>query len=121
MSPTSAVHSEYALELVKIAWDGAGARIVAVYADGTAEVWDVETETKQLILADPLREATEWVTGGDKVDIIAAEDDRLPRVYYTSMEHLLGIACQRAVRNMTREEWGQYMGDEPHRETCPLE
>jgi hypothetical protein len=28
------------------------------------------------------------------------------------------LACQRANRNLTPEEWGQFFGDEPYRETC---
>jgi hypothetical protein len=28
-------------------------------------------------------------------------------------------ACVIANRNLTREEWWKYMGDEPYRKTCP--
>jgi WD40 repeat protein len=30
-----------------------------------------------------------------------------------------GTACGIAGRNLTREEWSQYLGNEPYRETCP--
>ena len=28
-------------------------------------------------------------------------------------------ACQKANRNLTQEEWGQFFGSEPYRPTCP--
>jgi WD40 repeat protein len=28
------------------------------------------------------------------------------------------LACQRANRNLTQEEWQQFFGEEPYRETC---
>ena len=35
------------------------------------------------------------------------------------MEDLINEACSRLTRNLTREEWKQYLGDEPYRKTCP--
>lgn len=32
---------------------------------------------------------------------------------------LVAEICQRLPRNLTREEWRQYLGDEPYRATCP--
>jgi WD40 repeat protein len=36
-------------------------------------------------------------------------------------EDLIAEACSRLNRNLTREEWKQYLGDEPYRETCPCQ
>jgi WD40 repeat protein len=35
------------------------------------------------------------------------------------LESWLEKACQRANRNLTREEWNRYFGDQPYRATCP--
>jgi WD40 repeat protein len=35
------------------------------------------------------------------------------------LEHWVDIACQRANRNLTQQEWRRYFGDEPYRVTCP--
>jgi WD40 repeat protein len=38
----------------------------------------------------------------------------------TEVEPYLELACSRAVRNFTRAEWGQYLGeDNPYQPTCP--
>jgi hypothetical protein len=33
-------------------------------------------------------------------------------------EDLMDEACRRLPRNLTPEEWRQYLGEEPYRETC---
>jgi WD40 repeat protein len=55
----------------------------------------------------------------DESRILTASGDRTVRQWYTRMEDLLLAACQQVPRNMTREEWGQFMGDEPYQLTCP--
>jgi hypothetical protein len=32
---------------------------------------------------------------------------------------MIRLACERLTRNLTREEWRQYLVDEPYRATCP--
>jgi hypothetical protein len=39
--------------------------------------------------------------------------------YYTRRADLLAAACQRATRNLTWQEWQQYLPGEPYRQTCP--
>jgi hypothetical protein len=34
-------------------------------------------------------------------------------------DHLVAEACARVTRNLSQEEWTQYLGDEPYRQTCP--
>ena len=34
-------------------------------------------------------------------------------------EDLIAEAQRRLTRNLTEEEWRQYLGDEPYRKTCP--
>lgn len=34
-------------------------------------------------------------------------------------DDLISEACNRLVRNLTVEEWKQFFGDEPYRQTCP--
>jgi hypothetical protein len=36
-----------------------------------------------------------------------------------SHKDLIDEACARLTRNLTPEEWRQYLGDEPYRKTCP--
>jgi hypothetical protein len=32
---------------------------------------------------------------------------------------MIAEACDRLGRNLNREEWRQYLGNEPYRKTCP--
>jgi len=43
----------------------------------------------------------------------------MARVWLWRPEDLIAEACARLPRNLTREEWQQYIGDEPYRPTCP--
>ena len=51
--------------------------------------------------------------------IVSGGDDGIARVWYWYPENLIDLACTRLTRNLTREEWKQYLGDEPYRATCP--
>jgi hypothetical protein len=42
------------------------------------------------------------------------------RVWLLHPPDLVAEACTRALRNLTLEEWEQYVGDEPPQPTCPL-
>ncbi len=35
------------------------------------------------------------------------------------LQNLINEACSRLTRNLTADEWKQYLGDEPYRKTCP--
>jgi hypothetical protein len=41
------------------------------------------------------------------------------RVWLWQPEDLIADACTRLPRNLTQEEWQQYVGAEPCRPTCP--
>lgn len=54
---------------------------------------------------------------GDKL-VAVFRDGRVFK-WEMDLESWLELACQRANRNLTQEEWGQFFGDEPYRATCP--
>ncbi len=47
------------------------------------------------------------------------ENDRAIEVAGTRPADAVAAACEKAGRNLTRNEWRQYLGDEPYRLTCP--
>jgi WD40 repeat protein len=99
-------------------WNGDESLILTASWDGTARVWDAAMGEERFRLAHDDR-VTQATWNGDERLILTVSGNTVYQ-YYTRMEDLLRAACQRALRNMTREEWGRFMKHEPsYRATCP--
>ena len=56
---------------------------------------------------------------GDTYDAaIASYDGRIYR-WETDPERALDFACQLAGRNLTEDEWAEFLPEQPYREVCP--
>jgi WD40 repeat protein len=97
-----------------VEWNRDESRILTIGDDSTSRVWDAETGDELFALSGDL---AEWSSDGSRV--LTAGKDGTVRQYFARMENLLEAACQRAVRNMNRDEWHRYMSGESYRETCP--
>jgi WD40 repeat protein/DNA-binding SARP family transcriptional activator len=106
-------------EVHQAVWNGEESRILTASTDGTARVWNAETGAELFTLSGHTDAVNQAVWSGDDSRILTASSDGTVRQWYAWMEDLLEAACQRAPRNMTREEWGEFMKDEPYRPTCP--
>jgi WD40 repeat protein len=51
--------------------------------------------------------------------LVTASGDGTAQVWLWRPEDLIDAACNRLTRNLTPEEWQQYLSDEPYRKTCP--
>jgi hypothetical protein len=49
---------------------------------------------------------------------IASHDGHVYR-WKTDPDRALGFACQMAGRNLTEDEWAQFLPAQPYREVCP--
>ncbi len=99
-------------------WNSDETLILTISNDSTARIWDADTGTQLIILSghtDGILHA-EW--NSDETRILTDSYDGTVRQYYTQMEDLLRVACERVPRNMTEEEWQHFMKDEPYRPTC---
>ena len=100
-------------------WSPDGTRIATASQDGTARVWDAVSGQGLASLTghtDSVQHVA-WNAAGTR--IVTASADGTARVHYLLRKDMLDAACQRAVRNMTKDEWKRYMGDQPYCETCP--
>lgn len=46
-------------------------------------------------------------------------EDKTVQVWFLRQDDLIAEACRRLPRNLTEQEWGEYLGDEAYRKTCP--
>ena len=63
------------------------------------------------------------LTEGSSLVTVVSSHPEVPnsvaRVWLWRPEDLIASACARLTRNLTLEEWRNYIGDEPYRPTCP--
>ena len=85
--------------------------------DHTARVWEVNTgrEIARVTHDDSVR--TVMFTQ-DGRNLVSASNDFTARVWLLWPDDLISEACSRLTRNLSLDEWRQYLGDEPYRQTC---
>jgi hypothetical protein len=71
---------------------------------------EVEQHTAAIIRLDLDRDERFLVTGSH---------DKKARLWDLRLEELVKVACRTAGRNLTKEEWQLYMGNQLYQRTCP--
>ena len=56
---------------------------------------------------------------GDSHDVSIASYDGTVYRWETDVERAIDFACQMAGRNLTEEEWAEFLPTQPFREVCP--
>lgn len=89
--------------------------------DGTARIWDIKSTRK---LPTVLDDHHDWVMtaafnkSGSK--IITGSKDSYIRIWQTDPKNLAARICAMVSRNLTLEEWNEYVGESiPYQKTCP--
>jgi WD40 repeat protein len=103
-----------------------GSALMTSTADGTTHVWDLGTWKESLRIPPPGRkDTTAAFTVNGLVAIFQGSDDRRAGdtglwVLPTSSDEFVNEACRRIARNLTPDEWTQFVGPEVGRPTrCP--
>jgi WD40 repeat protein len=101
-------------------------RYLASIVGDNLQLWDVKTRSLlNRHRRPPLKKLERWfieskgLSFSPNSKIIAAGIQGNIILYNTDIDLLMKNACKSAGRNMTREEWKEYMGDRPYRLTCP--
>ncbi|WP_422358490.1 WD40 repeat domain-containing protein [Reichenbachiella sp.] len=96
-------------------------RILTASRDGTVRVWDIFDSKKFPIVLD---DHNDWVMtacfdqSGNK--ILTGSKDKTIRIFNLDFEWMADRLCQYISRNMTSEEWHDYVGHNfPYEDTCP--
>lgn len=96
-------------------------RILTASRDATVRVWDIFDSKKFPIVLD---DHNDWVMtacfdqSGTK--ILTGSKDKTIRIFNLDFEWMANRLCQYVNRNMTSEEWHDYVGHNfPYENTCP--
>jgi WD40 repeat protein len=107
--------------VTSVAFSPGGARLASGSGDGTIRVWDVKSGRP---VGEPMQGHQGWVLSvafsPDGMRLASGSQDQTIRLWDLSIEPWKTNACRIANRNMTKEEWKQYMGDpKDYHKTCP--
>ena len=103
-------------EVTTVMFSADSTRVMTGSADGAARVWAAATgrEIARMQLPGPVLAIA--VSPDEKCLATASND---VRTWFLRPSDLLAETCRRLTRNLTREEWGQFVGAEPYSATCP--
>jgi len=100
------------------AFSPSGSVLATASDDGTAGLWDPRTGQSLAILRHGDK-VFELVFSSDGSRLATGTDGEMAYVWRVHTQDLADQACQIAGRNLTSEEWAQYLGGQPYRKTCP--
>jgi predicted Ser/Thr protein kinase len=99
-------------------WNADESRILTASEDSTVRLWDAVTGAELAILSDHTSTVYQAIWNADESRILTSAYSG-SRQYYTRLDDLIAVGCQRSTRNLTQAEWQQFMGEQPYRATCP--
>jgi WD40 repeat protein len=99
-----------------------GELLVSGADDGGVSLWDASTLDLLGTVypphrGEPVPASAQFI--GDTHDVtIASHDGRVYR-WETDLDRAIDFACAMAGRNLTEDEWADFLPDQPYREVCP--
>jgi WD40 repeat protein len=97
--------------------------------DGTIRVWEVQALLEAKFQANPIVLQERGHTGfirslafnKDGTILVSGSDDQTIRLWTLKTEILAEMVCQKVWRNLTEEEWKDFVGEElPYEATCHI-
>jgi len=86
--------------------------------DYTSTIWEVNSR-RQLMRVTHEKNIEAVTFSADGLFLVTGSEDQSVRFWLWQSESLIAEAQSCLTRNLTQEEWRQYMNDEPYRKTCP--
>lgn len=95
-----------------------GKYVLSGSADGEVRVWEITTEL-EIASVTHNYEITSVAFSPNGKYVVSRSVDGIVRVWYWQIDNLVTEVCKRLPRNLTHEEWAQYIGNESYKATCP--
>jgi WD40 repeat protein len=116
------IDSQADLSLTNLAFSQDGHWLALGSSDGKVRLWDLNAP-------DPAASAVDLPGHPGSITALTFEPsgrwlftagaDGTVKRWRLRREDLVDLACRTAGRNLTPDEWEQYLGGEPNRKTCP--
>ncbi len=119
---SSAVLQGHEGNIAAIAVSLDGHWLVTGSLDNTARIWDIganKPKTDSVVLRGHGEHITNVAISADGQWLVTGSADRTLRLWDLRLDRLIQAACRTAGRNLTREEWQQFLGEVPYHKTCP--
>lgn len=94
-----------------------GAYVATACRDGTAGIWETTTD-RQLARLEHQSSVYACTFSPDGKYLITASDNHQIGIWLWRPDDLIREANRHLTRNLTKEEWQLYVGNEPYRKTC---
>ena len=90
--------------------------------DGTVRLWNLDDPTAPPIEVFDVGTANLVQTFSPDGSVVASyeRDNRFIRLSIADTANLADMVCERVWRNLTRDEWWQFVGSVGYQATCPL-
>jgi WD40 repeat protein len=95
-----------------------GSYLATASWDNTASIWNIlKSQQTACFTHDDRVMAVAFSPNGKY--LATASEDHTAQIWQWQPDDIITEVCSRLTRNLTPEEWRQYIGDEPYSKTCP--
>ena len=112
--------SGHSSAVTKVEFSPDGRTLLTASRDGTSRIWDLQDTRKlPLVLDDHMSWVMTATFSPDGKNVVTGSADKYIRIFSTNMKDLADRICELTPRDMTAEEWNEYIGSNiPFRSTC---
>ena len=101
-----------------VAFSPDGRYLATAARNGVARMWDMLSGRQVSAMAHD-KPLNGLAFSPDGRYLATASNDHTVRLWAPVLEDPVAQACNRVTRNLTAEQWHQYLADEPYSKTCP--